>query len=248
MACHYDSSGGTKSCVAASAGAAEREDTLKILGDIAPRGGDIGLSVRVVGGTSQGIPIGAPLAYHIQAKRDVELTVLHVDPHGVVTVLIPSEVLGSGRLSAGAERVIPEPGSGIELTAEPPVGLEAIIAVATETPLNLVPLAAGGGSELTVIDPAKGPAFARSLVERIAGLADESVAVARAEQRILGRSEGTQYRSADIVAYFTTRTRSIERPRLDLQIHFEVNSATLDDDAQATSTKKAMYSKATRSR
>jgi outer membrane protein OmpA-like peptidoglycan-associated protein len=219
--------------LATGATAAERDDTLAALGSIAPRGDDIGLSVQVQGGTAQGIPIGAPLSYRIRAARDAEVTVLHVDPHGVVTLLIPSAALGDGHIAAGSDRVIPEPGGGIELSAEPPVGLETIFVVATETPLDTAGLGLDAGSELHIIDPKRGPAFARSLAKRVAGLSDSTIAVARAEQRILGRPEGTQYRSADIVDYFTTRTRSIERPRLDLQIQFGVNSATLDGEARA---------------
>jgi outer membrane protein OmpA-like peptidoglycan-associated protein len=219
--------------LAAGASAAERDDTLAVLSGIAPRGEDIGLRVRVVGGGAEGIPIGETLAYRIRAARAVEVTVLHVDPHGVVTVLIPSSALGGGHVAAGAERVIPDPDSGIELTAEPPVGLETIFVVATETPLGAAELGLPAGAELHVIDPKRGPAFARGVAERVAELSDATVAVARAEQRILGRPQGTQYRSADIVDYFTTRTRSIERPRLDLQIHFGVDSADLDDEARA---------------
>ena len=50
-------------------------------------------------------------------------------------------------------------------------------------------------------------------------------------QQTEGRGE-VKYRSADIVDYFGTRTRSLEPPRLDLQIRFETNSAQLDAAAR----------------
>ena len=57
------------------------------------------------------------------------------------------------------------------------------------------------------------------------------VRVAHVVQQIDGRRD-VQYRSVDIVGFFGERTRSIRPAKLDLQIHFGSDSASLDDQAK----------------
>ena len=61
--------------------------------------------------------------------------------------------------------------------------------------------------------------------------ARSEVQVAHVVQQIDGRG-AVLYRSADIVDFFGQRTRSIRPAKLDLQIHFQTDSAELDDEAR----------------
>jgi outer membrane protein OmpA-like peptidoglycan-associated protein len=49
---------------------------------------------------------------------------------------------------------------------------------------------------------------------------------------VKARQGDTQFTSDDLVAYFTTTTRAIERPKLDADIRFEFASANLTPDAK----------------
>ncbi len=213
--------------------ASTREQTLQILDSIRASNEALGLRAWVNDGSQSEIPLGEHVVYHFSAKGEAYLTAIHVDSHGIVNVLLPSRLWVDNRIGADRPLQLPPEESVVRLQAMPPIGIEALVVIATPAPLP--PEALGlslDASPLAQIDAPDAPAFAERLRRSVAALDPTTVAVARLEQRIVGRSQGPQYRSAEVVAFFTENTRGISRPRLDMHINFETNSDALSPEAR----------------
>jgi outer membrane protein OmpA-like peptidoglycan-associated protein len=187
-------------------------------------------------GAGTAIPIGSELSYHFEAEGPAYLTVVHLDSHGVATLLLPNGVsgpAGAGRkVAAGGRQSFPARTDGFSLRAEPPVGQEHVIVVATAGPIDVDALGVPAGPDgFTVREAADAPALGSRLLDLYLATPVAERAAVHVEQHITGRPGESEYTSVDIVDYFTTRTRSIQRPRLDLHIHFATNSDTLDATA-----------------
>jgi len=211
-----------------------RSQTLGIFQSIQSTYPASGLKAWVNDGRGEKLRIGDGLVYHFQSGRAGYLTVIHLDSHGVATLLYPTADASASHIASGESRSFPPKDAGFKLDAEPPLGREVVLVVATTEPITRDRLAAAAeASEIVVLEAGNAPAMAEALRRELASRDPGDVQVAMIEQTIEGRSEGSQYRSADIVDYFTTRTRSIRRPRLDFEIHFATASAELDKTAQA---------------
>jgi outer membrane protein OmpA-like peptidoglycan-associated protein len=210
-----------------------RERTLAILQSVVEAGGGFALQARVNDGGTAELSVGDDLAYHFVSERDAWLTVVHVDSHGVVTLIYPNDVGSNNRLEPGVDHIFPAHDAEFGLRVEPPIGKEVVLAVATSAPIAPADLGISfEGDPIAVFDAPDAPAFAERLLERFSAFAPDGRAVARVDQRVLGRSEAAQYRSGDIVDYFTTRSRAIKRPRLDLHVRFATGSHSLDAKAK----------------
>jgi outer membrane protein OmpA-like peptidoglycan-associated protein len=210
-----------------------RERTLAILQSVVEAGGGFALQARVNDGGSVELSVGDDLAYHFVSERDAWLTVVHVDSHGVATLFYPNDVGSNNRLEPGVDHIFPARDAEFGLRVEPPIGKEVVLAVATSTPIAPGDLGISfEGEPIAVFDAPDAPAFAERLLERFNAFDPDGRAVARVDQRVLGRSEDAQYRSGDIVTYFTTRSRAIKRPRLDLHVRFSTGSHALDAKAK----------------
>jgi len=193
-----------------------------------------GLKAWVNDGSGASLRIGDDQVYHFESASGGYLTVVHLDSHGVATLLYPTSDDRAARIGAGDPRSFPPPDAGFKLSAEPPLGREVLMVVATAEPISRERLGVSAGpAEIVVFEAARAPALAEALRRELAARDPGSVQVAMIEQTIDGRQGAIEYRSADIVQYFTTRTRSVRRPRLDFHIHFETASAELDDIARA---------------
>ena len=213
-----------------------RERTLALFGDIAAAEEGFSLRAWVNRGAGEAIPIGSDLAYHFESQRDAWLTVVHLDAHGVSTLLLPNgaeAAADSDRVAPGTPSTFPAPSADFMLRAEPPVGQEHVIVIATAKPLPPEDLGLTlQPDSFMVLEAADGPRLAARLLDLYLETPVADRAAVRIEQQIAGRVGGTEYSSVDIVDYFTTRTRSIKRPRLDLHIHFATDSDVLDGAAQ----------------
>jgi outer membrane protein OmpA-like peptidoglycan-associated protein len=223
------------SALSSPARAAEpRSQTLDTFESIRSSYSDSGLKAWVNEGRGAPIRIGDHVVYHFESPLDGYLTVIHLDSHGVATLLYPTADTQAGHVGPGESRSFPPADAGFELNAEPPLGREVVMVVATKEPIARDRLAAASdASQVVVFEAERAPALAEALRRELAARDPGAVQVAMIEQTIEGRSGASQYRSADIVDYFTTRTRSIRRPRLDFQIHFQTASADLDATARA---------------
>lgn len=209
-----------------------REQTLALLQSLVDAGGGFVLRAHVNDGESDELSVGDELTYHFVSERDAYLTVVHVDSHGVATLLYPNDVGTSNRVSSGVDHRFPAPEDGFGLRVEPPVGREVVVAVATASPIAPGELGASFERDpIAVFDAPHATELVRKLLARFDATPRDGRAVVRVDQRVLGRSESAQYRSGDIVNYFTTRSRSIQRPRLDLHVRFATGSHALDGPA-----------------
>jgi outer membrane protein OmpA-like peptidoglycan-associated protein len=221
-------------CVGSSAASASpREETAAVMREIAEADKGFSLRAWVNDGSGAEISIGHQVEYHFLADRDAYLTVLHLDSHGVATLVHPNAIGSSNRVKRGLELTFPAPDDGFSVRAEPPVGRELVLVLATAESIAAESL----GLELhedpiAIIEADRAPALARRLRDLFLEVPQRDRAVVSFEQRIAGRSAEGEYDSVDIVQYFTTRTRSIRRPKLDLHVHFSTGSDELDPAAK----------------
>jgi outer membrane protein OmpA-like peptidoglycan-associated protein len=213
--------------------AADRDRTIAVLESISKLGGDISVRAWVNDGAGREIAIGDPIVYHFVADRKSHLTVVHVDSHGVATLLLPNQISASHLLEPGVEQTFPAAADGFEIQAEPPVGPEFVLVLATATPIPTADLGISfDKAPVAVLEASAATAFADHLRERFGNLDRSERGSLRFEQRIRGRSDDAEYTSSDIVSFFETRTRSIRQPRLDLHVRFATGSDVLDEVAR----------------
>jgi hypothetical protein len=162
-----------------------REETVAILESI-PDDPRVELRIWSSHGERREIPIGSEIAYHFASDRDGHLTLLHLDPHGMVTVLYPNALGEDARIRAGVEKRFPP------ARAAPPLGREELFLVSTPFALGLGDLGlVPGGDGIAILEPEDGPELSRRLANAIASRGGATgVAVARLRQRVVARSEG----------------------------------------------------------
>lgn len=245
-------------CVAVAIAIAALPLAVALAGETTPAAGDPGREARdaVAALAAEGdgfeldarlaapnpeLPLGAPVAWRVATERPASLLLLHVDAQGVGTLLAPNglaELAGDRpavppAVEPGAPLVWPTEEAGFSLAAEPPIGREMLLVVATAEPvtgesLGLAfdqgPFAIVEASDVAVLVGR----IREVLVERDAG----SWSTTLVEQRVLARDEGPEVLAEEMVAYFVTRSRAIKRPRLDLHVHFATGSAELDPQAR----------------
>ena len=182
-----------------------RSQTLEIFQAIQSAYPGAGLKAWVNDGSGTLLRIGDREVYHFESRTGGYLTVIHLDSHGVATLLYPTADTSAGRIGSGESRSFPPSDAGFKLTAEPPLGHEDLLVVATTEPIPRDRLIAGAGpAEIVVFEAPRAPALAEALRRELAARDPGAVQVAMVAQTIEGRTAKNQYRSADIVEYFTT--------------------------------------------
>lgn len=194
-------------------------------------GADVRVRVMRSGAEGEPVRIGEELAYRFESDRPGYLVAVHVDTHGATTLLYPRANPEAGRVDAGQPISLPGPEDGFTLQAQPPIGRDVVYAIVTEEPVSRADLGLPRDSLIVSIEPHEAPDFAGRLRRVLEDRARGAIRVAHVVQQIEGR-EDVLYRSADIVRFFGERTRSIRPPKLDLQIHFGLDSAELDEEAR----------------
>jgi outer membrane protein OmpA-like peptidoglycan-associated protein len=222
---------GTWLLLAAGAQASPREAVLDQLRDMERNWAGDDVRVLVEGGQDGLLRIGDVLVYRFRAQRAGYLTAIHVDTHGTATLLYPRSDAEAGRIGAAGELALPSEADGFELRVQPPVGRDVLYAIVTDQPLSRRELGISSSDLVVAYEPHHAADFVGRVRQALDARSDPSVRVAHVEQQIDGRGE-VQYRSADIVGFFGERTRSIRPAKLDLQIHFETDSAELDEEAR----------------
>lgn len=176
---------------------------------------------------TENVRVGDFLVFHFESNKDCFVNIFHVDSHGVSTILRPKTSKMGNHIGAGTKHTYPAMGDDLALKAEPPLGKEDMFVVCTPEPLDQAGL--GVPDDFAIYEDFDAPARAKNF-KRVLG--DGPVAMARLEYRVLGRDESRDYTTRDIVNYFTKRTRSISRPKLDLHIKFDYDSAVLTGPAK----------------
>lgn len=214
--------------LAGAATAGTRNDTMSVLDGIQPTWADTELNVWLNDGSGKDLRIGDEFIFHFAANNDCYLSIFHVDSHGVATILLPKSGAQGNKLLAGQQRSYPASNDAFSLQAEPPLGLESFLVACTEKPLKTQLLVGNADAAVfEAVDAAnKARLFGATLAE------NNKVTLARLGSRVVGRNDDSEYNSDDIVNFFTTRTRSIQRPKLDLHIQFAYDSADLTDESK----------------
>jgi outer membrane protein OmpA-like peptidoglycan-associated protein len=208
-------------------------DARAALAELADTGAGFGLRADVDAFSTE-IPLGAPIGYRVRSERTASLLILHVDAQGVGTLLTPNGLATPGpRVRADQPLAWPGEGAGFSLAAEPPIGRERVLFVASDEPLGADAL----GLEFepgafAMIEADEVGAFVGRIRTALAARPAGSWAATLVEQRVLAREEGPAVQAEEMVAFFTTRARAIRRPRLDLHVHFATGSAQLDATAR----------------
>ena len=186
------------------------------------------VAVSVTGGQGDVLRIGDSLRYRFASQGEGYLTAIHIDTHGATTLLYPRADVEAGRVGGARAVDLPSDTDGFELQVQPPVGRDVVYAVVTREPLTRRQLQIESREIVVSFEPQDAPSLIRRLARALQSREKGAVQIAHVTQQIDGRGE-VQYRSADIVGFFGERTRSIRPAKLDLQIHFETDSAELDD-------------------
>lgn len=173
--------------------------------------------------------VGEKIIFEFLSDRDAYLTALHVDGEGNVTILIPNK-FGVREIKAMTTLSFPASGT-ISVTL--PIGSESVFAFATDEPLTPSELGISTFTQrggVAFLDPEAGPALAACLQAQLPA-PDASSAAVRLDY-FSEASDSLPYTAKDVEVYFTTRTRSFNRPTLDLLIHFRSDSAELSPQAR----------------
>jgi outer membrane protein OmpA-like peptidoglycan-associated protein len=209
-----------------------RDATLAVIDTIPASGGpSYGLEVHVDrpdAARGSLFRVGDEFRYRFRSRRDGHLTVLHVDSQGLTTLLYPSSAAPDTRIRAGEDKVFPA-----TLAVQPPLGREDLVVIATPESVSLddLGLAIAPGEAVAQVESTAAAALAERLKARLARIPAEDIAITQTAMRVEGRGD-VPLSAQDIIEFWTTRTRSVERPRLDLPVEFATGSAELDDRAR----------------
>lgn len=176
------------------------------------------------------------LTFSITSDRELYVTVLHIDSHGAVTILLSGDTPSTALIAPNRKISIPPNGAPYQIHANEPVGIETIYALGTPLPLQTQWLLTGVTEPFPVLDTGESSSLARRLENLLTQRPEfKGYTAARFDQSIslpTTDDTGPQYTAQGIVEYFTTRHRAIRRPRLDLDIKFNSGKATLTESAQ----------------
>jgi outer membrane protein OmpA-like peptidoglycan-associated protein len=213
----------------ASALGDSQADILAVL-DQVEQSDDLGLSAWLNEGESQQVHVGDEIEFHFRTAADAYLTAIYVDASGAVTVLRSGGE--RSRVTAKQLATFPDATTG-SMVAEPPLGEEVVFAIATLEPIAESVFDEGQeqGAILS-FDSEGGRRFVRRLADYVSVLPPGSVDTARFSHTILSEQAPRRYSSSGIVSHFTTRTRSLHRRKLDLDIQFKFGSDELTEDAK----------------
>jgi outer membrane protein OmpA-like peptidoglycan-associated protein len=216
----------------ASASVTSPEQTRAAVRDLAVEGDGFELSIDLVGPLDE-LPLGQPIVYRLESGRSAHLLIFHVDAHGVVTVLVPNGLGVGDRVEAGRPLELPGESADFSLIAEPPIGRESVLVVATTARVDPATLGLDfADAPFAFVEAERVPALLSRVRDTLAAREPATWSTTHLEQRVLGREEGPSVLADDVASYFTVRARAIRRPRLDLHIRFETGSAELGKPAQ----------------
>ncbi len=214
-----------------------RADTLSYLDQI-PRGmKNAQFRAWINDGNETEFTLGEEISFNFSAAVDVYVSIAHVDTHGIVSLFEPQLGQGSNRLKKGIVMTFPPLNSGMNIKIEPPLGKERIYFVASSKPVRKDVFGADantGSGKTALFQAADSTRLAKEFLDAILASNDSAgVTVTSVDHEVIPRPGLAQYSRSDIVGYFSGRgSRSIANPKLDADIRFESNSATLTREAR----------------
>lgn len=208
------------------ASAAPRDEVLEVLQSVVPATQDENAALKVWANSGDNLPLeeGSPIDFHFKSQEDVHLTALYLDADGNLVLLYPAP---EGTTLRGEQQLDLSAGD-----ATTPYGLESLFVVGSREPITRESLGIDSQDAYAVLDHVQAVAAAQKLRDIVAQ-GGGSAPGARVDLHIVpAKSSDNGYTRGGIVQYFTEATRSVHRPKLELEINFETNSADLLDDVR----------------
>jgi outer membrane protein OmpA-like peptidoglycan-associated protein len=208
--------------------ATDHQQTLQTLDSIKTDWPELQLKAGVNNWIKKPLRLGDKLNFNILCNKQCYVWLLYIDSRGKMSLMKVQGQNQQAYLSPNIERIFPNAqDDGYEITVEPPIGLDRIYVIATDTPQ----LYSSGNS--TEFFAEQAPEQAKQLKANIENSPEMHTAILKLENRIFGRSQMTAYTPDDIVNFFTKgNTRSIKRRKLDLHINFSAGSNVLTAQAK----------------
>jgi outer membrane protein OmpA-like peptidoglycan-associated protein len=208
-----------------TSGAAPRDEVLSVLEDVVVSEGGESVELKVWANEGDNLPLeeGTPIAFHFQAREDVHLTALYLDADGNLVLLYPAP---DGTPLKGSEQMDLEVGE-----ATTPYGQESLFVVASQQPISRESLGIDSTDVYAVLEHDDAMKVAEKLREIVSQGGASGTPASRVNLHIVPAS-GNGYTRGGIVQYFTEATRSLHRPKLNLDINFESGSADLQDEVR----------------
>jgi hypothetical protein len=199
--------------IATTSGAAPRDEVLSVLEEVVSAAGVESGQLKVWANEGDNLPLeeGTPISFHFQAREDVHLTAVYLDADGNMVLLYPAP---NGTTLSGNEQMDLEVGE-----ATTPYGQESLFVVATKEPISRESLGISSSDEYAVLEHGDAMRAANKLREIVSQGGAVATPAARVDLHIVPAS-GTGYTRGGIVQYFTEATRSLHRPKLNLDINF----------------------------
>ncbi|HIF91865.1 MAG TPA: DUF4384 domain-containing protein [Myxococcales bacterium] len=211
-----------------------KEEALSVFDRIA-RGGNPGLRIWTNDGQSS-YEVGDHLTIHVKAIQPSYVTVIYIDSHGVVTLLMTGDRRRAAFVGPNVDLEIPLKGAGFEIHANLPTGVETLYAVGTPIPIQSSWLIAKDVELFPTLDSDRAVQLAKRLEALLQKRKEfDGYSVARFDQVISlphTQNATAQYAALGIVEYFTGRHRAVRRPKLDLDIKFRSGTADLTPEAK----------------
>ncbi len=199
-----------------------------ILSTFLPTSPESNFRVKQIGGHKDSMRIGSLMAYEFSSLNDCYVTLVNVNSEGTVNIVTPWE---GELLKAGIPRQFPDQNSLEILEIQAPTGLETMAAFCSETSLigkngiynDTSILAEGQDASVLLASMMDSISIGHSKFDRQIW-----------SHRVVGRTDSHQYNDADVVSFFSQKTRSIKTRKLPLEITFKYNSAKLSENAKST--------------
>jgi len=163
--------------------------------------------------------VGESIKLHVLSKTDCDLQMVHVDSNGVASVF------DLGEVKANEKAVFPKGSDFMEI--KPPLGQDNIYTACSSS--SLPEMAELGVASIDgVVEAENVSEFAQQYISALSA----DTGISKLSFEVKGRDEAVALVSDDIVGFYATRSRTIKRPKLDLNVNFAFRSAELTDDAK----------------
>lgn len=208
-----------------------QKETSKILDRMPNQWREANLRAWTNDGGVKNYKLGESIKFYFYAERDCFITMVYVDSRGLVSVILPDLGKGDNRLRAGLEASYPPKNATYQVIAEPPLGRDNVYVIATQYATSLAEQSSYSNSNN----------ITQQISHAILNNREaHKTAIVKLIFEVQARSEQIEYKTRDIVSYFS-KTRALrpisnqgEQPRiyLDLHINFEFESAALSWQAK----------------
>jgi outer membrane protein OmpA-like peptidoglycan-associated protein len=173
------------------------------------------------------VAVGKPLELKLTLSHPAYVNIVYLDSHGVLEVIQPD--LGSaGNFASPGEHYV-SGAAGQTWVARLPAGPAALYVLATAKSLQSLVSNTVEANRHFLVSAADAPAFAARMAKEIGAAPAGDVLEQRVDLQI--ESGSAQYSAGDIVRYFSETTRSVSRPRLDVYINFDFDSADIQSSS-----------------